>query len=122
MPAINFHDTIGKTFGALTILSVLPTDAHNKRMLRARCRCGVEISVNAYNVIRGNSKSCGCLAARLNRYERMPDDKLVAAYTENERERAKIRVALVARNLPLPEISTENEQPSTLAGLYETSL
>ena len=99
---IDFNATVGQTFGALTILSVLPINAHGKRILRTRCECGNEISISGYNILNGNSRSCGCGAGRQSRYDKMPDDKLILAYTENVQERAKIEAAFVARGLGLP--------------------
>lgn len=56
---------IGKTFGKLTIISL--TDPHitnrgfkHKRYL-CKCECGREIKVIIYSLLRGNTKSCGCL-------------------------------------------------------------
>jgi hypothetical protein len=56
---------IGEQFNRLVVLSY----SHNRRTAsgdvvhywRCRCRCGMERSFPAYDVLRGRTKSCGCL-------------------------------------------------------------
>ena len=98
---------VGQTVNGLKVLKLLPRNASGDFKYWLRCPCKREFSGGVYNVINGNTKSCGCGAGRKSRYDKMSDDKLIQAYTENERERGRITPALVARNLPLPA-SPEN--------------
>lgn len=52
-------DVVGKTFGHLTVLYVTKIRGRNKRLV-CECSCGNVISTQFWNVIRGQSKSCGC--------------------------------------------------------------
>lgn len=47
----------GETFGRWTVLSGLP----DRRRRQCRCACGNERAVLASNLVRGLSRSCGCL-------------------------------------------------------------
>lgn len=51
---------IGDRFGRWTILSFIDSSYVN-----CRCDCGTERKVNLKNLIRGESKSCGCLRSEL---------------------------------------------------------
>lgn len=64
-----FHDISGQQFGRFTAVSradddVSPTGYHFTMWL-CRCDCGSEKIVNAQNLKRGLSKSCGCLRDEL---------------------------------------------------------
>ena len=50
---------IGKQYGRLTVLTVLTKSPH--AYVQCRCTCGRIVSVYAYNVRRGVTRSCGCL-------------------------------------------------------------
>ena len=50
---------IGKTFGRLLALS--EENIKYKYMVKCKCECGNIIKVLKHNLIRGNTKSCGCL-------------------------------------------------------------
>lgn len=50
----------GKQFGNLKVLSKAQSK-NGRTMWNCRCGCGKEIEVLASNLVRGNSKSCGCL-------------------------------------------------------------
>ena len=50
----------GQKFGKLTILS-LAERKNNKVCFNCKCDCGVETEVNAYHVVNGITRSCGCL-------------------------------------------------------------
>ena len=99
MPAIEetLGASVGQTVNNLAVLKLLPRNAQGDFKYWVRCECGTEFSVGVYNVLRGNSKSCGCLSK--NGYMRQSDEKLLQAYTNNEQERVKIKAAMVARNL-----------------------
>jgi hypothetical protein len=109
MAAPPIETYVGQTVNGLEVLKLLPRNASGDFKYWLRCPCKTEFSGGVYNVINGNTKSCGCGAGRKSRYERMPDDKLILAYTDNERERAKIIAAFEARKLPLP-VSSVNGQ------------
>ncbi len=50
------EDLIGKTFYYLTVIEKYKT----KSKLRCRCICGKELDVLKSNLLKGNTKSCGC--------------------------------------------------------------
>lgn len=57
---------IGRKFGMLTVLDEVPPDKeiygkYSGRRLIVECTCGRKKSVNKRSVIRGRTKSCGCL-------------------------------------------------------------
>lgn len=52
-------DRVGQVFGRLTVLEHLSHGAHGT--VRCRCVCGAEHVARTANVVRGISKSCGCL-------------------------------------------------------------
>jgi hypothetical protein len=58
---------IGKKFGRLTILEVIKKKSgnQNKTYFRCLCDCGREKDIQAYDVKKGKSKSCGCLHREL---------------------------------------------------------
>lgn len=55
-------DAVGKKFGMLTVISVGPKGSRNvPRKVVVKCDCGVETEKLYYSVVRGLTKSCGCL-------------------------------------------------------------
>lgn len=52
----------GSVFGRLTILGQLPRAADGKMRALVRCRCGIEKPVNVSALLRGATRSCGCLS------------------------------------------------------------
>ena len=52
-------DLVGKTFGFLTVLEMLPLD-----MCKCQCKCGKIINVLGHNLKRHNTESCGCILNR----------------------------------------------------------
>lgn len=50
---------IGQRFDRLTILAILSSRSH--RVCRCRCDCGAESTVQAGHLVRGTTRSCGCL-------------------------------------------------------------
>lgn len=58
------NDLSGKSFGLLTVLSV---DHRQGRRLywKCRCECGNEVAVRSDQLVRGVTKSCGCLQKKL---------------------------------------------------------
>ena len=53
-------DLTGKRFGSLTVLE-REKPKNGKTIWKCRCDCGNEIDVLASNLVRGNTKSCGCM-------------------------------------------------------------
>jgi hypothetical protein len=53
-------DITGLRFGRLTAVRLLGSE-NKRRIWLTRCACGAEISAMLGNLIRGNTKSCGCL-------------------------------------------------------------
>ncbi len=55
---------VGKKFGRLLVTSFVGSEK-NGRDYKATCDCGNEVTVKKANLIRGTTKSCGCLASEL---------------------------------------------------------
>lgn len=51
---------IGRVFGRLTVIEEADRQKSNRRF-RCECVCGGEAVTTIYNLLRGNTKSCGCL-------------------------------------------------------------
>lgn len=49
-----------QTFGHWTVIGVGPERRGTKEAWLCRCRCGTERVINAYQLVVGRSKSCGC--------------------------------------------------------------
>lgn len=54
------EDLTGKRFGRLTVLSREENDKHNKTRWKCKCDCGKTVIVGRAELIRGDTKSCGC--------------------------------------------------------------
>lgn len=54
-------DLTGKKFGKLTALRKLPVKKYKSDVWLCRCDCGNETKVVKTNLIRGTTRSCGCL-------------------------------------------------------------
>ncbi len=60
--ALNSLDLTGQRFGRLTALYRVPDGSDLKKaMWRCRCDCGKETDVYAWSLLKGVTKSCGCL-------------------------------------------------------------
>jgi hypothetical protein len=59
------RDLTGLTSGMLTAVERAGSDKHGDAMWRCRCSCGNESTVKGGSLRRGETKSCGCLAATL---------------------------------------------------------
>lgn len=55
------NDLTGKKYDRLTALYKIKTDNVGHAVWRCRCDCGNDVDVYASNLIRGYTKSCGCL-------------------------------------------------------------
>ena len=53
------QDYIGMKFGRLEVIARVPST--DPTFWLVRCDCGTEFKARAYNVVTGNTKSCGCL-------------------------------------------------------------
>lgn len=58
------HNLKGKKYGRLTVISF---KCYTKRaaVWKCQCDCGAVVNILAVNLMRGKSKSCGCLSAEL---------------------------------------------------------
>lgn len=55
------EDLKGKTFGKLTVISLLDKDNKSQSRWLCQCECGNRTIVYHYNLLNGHTKSCGCL-------------------------------------------------------------
>lgn len=55
----------GQRFGRLTVICFHHKDKNRSRYYLCKCDCGNEVVVYKYNLIRGLTKSCGCLNSEL---------------------------------------------------------
>ncbi len=60
----NAEDLTGRTFGELTVVSLVPERNKGGRIWLCRCSCGSEISVSTQALTEGKKRSCGCVDAR----------------------------------------------------------
>lgn len=62
---MNFKDLAGKKYGRLFVVKHLGSDDQNQALWLCKCDCGNEHIVTGHNLIRGRTKSCGCLKNEL---------------------------------------------------------
>ena len=55
------RDLTGRRFGRLLVLERAGSDAWKQARWLSRCDCSVKKIVNAYDLVSGQTKSCGCL-------------------------------------------------------------
>lgn len=62
----NFNDITGQTFGMLEVIRRLPNNKHKKAQYLCRCSCKdkTKLKVNASDLRRGHTVSCGCLRTK----------------------------------------------------------
>lgn len=60
---IDYESGIGKKYGRLLIIGVVKKDKIT--FYKCKCECGEEYLGKAWNIIRGDVKSCGCLAKEI---------------------------------------------------------
>ena len=63
------QELIGQVFGRLTVLAREPNDRFGKTRWRCQCTCGKETVTRANTLLKGETRSCGCLhveTARVN--------------------------------------------------------
>ena len=63
----NFKDRAGQKVHRLTFLRFVDTTEYGCSRWLVRCECGCEFIALASNIIRGNTKSCGCYRNEQNR-------------------------------------------------------
>jgi len=77
MPA--FKDHTGQRFGQLIIVRLMPErNKHGHTVWECKCDCGNITRVDSNNLIRGHTKSCGCL-----------HKKIIAAIGRRDKKREK---------------------------------
>jgi hypothetical protein len=64
-------DLLGKRFGKLIAVRMIPSRVRGKRLWECRCDCGNTHLVQSQSLISGHSKSCGC-----NTYKRGKDHSM----------------------------------------------
>lgn len=64
--ATDAADMIGKRYHRLTVLGKAPI-SKRRIMILCRCECGTEKIIEARQVLRGSTKSCGCLQRDMSR-------------------------------------------------------
>jgi len=55
------EERIGQVFGRLSVVAVVSKAAHGKTVLKCMCSCGKETQTTVQCLLRGWTKSCGCL-------------------------------------------------------------
>lgn len=69
----------GKKYNRITLIHFVKKNKYSEQMWLCKCDCGVEKIMKIYNVITGNSKSCGCLTnEKIGQANRLP--KGIAAF------------------------------------------
>lgn len=58
------RSVIGKVFGKLTVIGVAKATDNRGEMVLCRCACGKEKTTFSKYLLRGQTKSCGCLVKR----------------------------------------------------------
>jgi len=59
--ARNFEDLTGRRFGRLVVIDFVGKNEDGLTIWRCRCDCGKEVVAYRANLVRGFTKSCGCL-------------------------------------------------------------
>lgn len=65
-----YVDHSGKKVNRLTFLRYDSTDNSGGARWTVRCECGIEFITDAHNILRGATKSCGCLRTEANKKKR----------------------------------------------------
>ena len=64
----NFEELIGKKYGKLTIIKKSDVQKNKRVSAICRCDCGNELLASLNALMRGNTKSCGCIRAERNNH------------------------------------------------------
>ena len=59
----NFKDLTGQRFGRLTVINRVENNKYNRTQWLCQCECGKTTILTGNALLRGNTKSCGCLGA-----------------------------------------------------------
>ena len=57
----NHKNLLGQKFGRLIVIQDTHTAKNGHRIWRCKCDCGNECEVSSQNLLKGSTKSCGCL-------------------------------------------------------------
>lgn len=57
---IDAQETIGKTFGKLTVIRPVDQRVRNQRAVECKCECGKVLPIGLSDLLAGCNKSCGC--------------------------------------------------------------
>lgn len=89
----NLKNLIGQKFGRLEVLSRLPAEKNTKPIWNCRCDCGNTHNVYGSHLVRGNVKSCGCLAkeviGKCNKTHGLSDHRLYETWIKMVRRCSK---------------------------------
>ena len=90
------RDLAGRQFGKLTAIEDTGRRRRGHRLWRCRCKCGNETIVDQSNLVRGHTKSCGCLqaaAARRNieKFRAESDSKKLPNYKHGDARKGNIK-------------------------------
>jgi hypothetical protein len=55
------HDLTGMVFERLTVIEFMGTNKHHKAKWRCLCSCGTEVIRSGNTLLKGDTRSCGCL-------------------------------------------------------------
>lgn len=76
-----FLEMIGKKYGMLTVKEVFYKPNSSKVYARSICDCGNEHEGLAGSILKGSTKSCGCLQKNES-YRKLKDEDVVAGVNE----------------------------------------
>lgn len=86
----SFKDLTGQKFSRLRVLRQVENNHHNQTQWLSRCECGTEIVTRSMDLTTGNTKSCGCLKADVQRERMAAANFKHGASIHGERSRAYI--------------------------------
>ena len=79
------YNLLWQKFGRLTVIESAGANSHREHLWKCKCECGNEKIINAYALVSGHTKSCGCLAIDtsriLNTKHGERDSRLYRIYT-----------------------------------------
>jgi hypothetical protein len=78
----------------LTAKKIVGKDKHGSNIWLCECSCGNSNKVVTHDLIRGNTKSCGCL---------VDDTSLAMSYNNANLKRPVLGVGLIINSLPILE-------------------
>ena len=65
----NLKDLTGQTFGRLTVIERAENNKYNQARWKCSCECGNITIVQSANLIKGTTKSCGCLKKEIQHHK-----------------------------------------------------